>query len=229
MKASAKRIAVVTGGSRGIGNEIAKQLAANGFSVVIAARDEAHGKTAAAEINADFIPLDISDESSINEFVRQLSAKYDHVDVLVNNAGIIGKNDHDILAASASLINETFATNSIGPLLLTQALEPLLNAGSRVIMMSSGGGSMSDPVGGWSPVYCVSKSLLNAITRHLAYALSAKKVAVNAMCPGWVRTDMGGRNAPRSVKEGADTAVWLATTEHVSTGKIFRDRKEIPF
>ena len=88
---------------------------------------------------------------------------------------------------------------------------------------------MSDPVGGWSPAYCVSKSFLNAATRHLAYELSAKGISVNAYTPGWVRTDMGGRSAPRSVEQGADTAVWLATNENIPTGKFFSDRKEIPW
>ena len=88
---------------------------------------------------------------------------------------------------------------------------------------------MSDPVGGWSPAYCISKSLLNAITRHLAYELKSKNISVNAMCPGWVKTDMGGKSAPRNVEQGADTAVWLATADKIPTGKFFSDRKEIPW
>ena len=95
-------------------------------------------------------------------------------------------------------------------------------------MISSGGGSMSDPVGGWSPAYCISNSFLGAITRHLAYELSSRKISVNALDPGWVKTDMGGRSAPGSVEEGADTPVWLATTDKIATGKFFRNRKEIP-
>lgn len=96
-------------------------------------------------------------------------------------------------------------------------------------MTSSGGGSMTDAVGGWSPAYCISKSALNAMTRHLAYELSDRQIAVNAYCPGWVRTDMGGKSAPRNVEQGADTAVWLATTEHINSGLFFRDRKVIPW
>jgi len=96
-------------------------------------------------------------------------------------------------------------------------------------MVSSGGGSMSDPVGGWSPAYCVSKSFLGAITRHLAYELSSRKIPVNALDPGWVKTDMGGRAAPGNVEEGADTPVWLATTDKITTGKFFRNRREIPW
>lgn len=149
--------------------------------------------------------------------------------MLVNNAGVLSSDDHRILDATLPLINETFAVNAIGPLLLTQAIAPLMPAGARVIMISSGGGSMSDAVGGWAAVYCVSKTLLNAITRQLANELSSREIAVNAVCPGWVRTDMGGKSAPRSVEQGVATAVWLATTETVPSGKFLRDKKEIPF
>lgn len=96
-------------------------------------------------------------------------------------------------------------------------------------MTSSQGGSMTDPVGGWSPAYCLSKSFLNAITRHLANELSGRNISVNAFDPGWVKTDMGGPSAPRQVEEGADTVVWLATSEKISTGKFYRSRKEIPW
>jgi NAD(P)-dependent dehydrogenase (short-subunit alcohol dehydrogenase family) len=151
------------------------------------------------------------------------------LDVLINNAGVMHINDISILHTTDQVYNEIIATNAIAPLKITQAFVPVMPETGRVIMMSSGGGSMSDPVGGWSPVYCISKSMLNAITRHLAYALSGKGIRVNAMCPGWVRTDMGGSGATRSVAQGADTAVWLATTEQIPTGKFFRDRTEIPW
>ena len=88
---------------------------------------------------------------------------------------------------------------------------------------------MTDPVEGWSPAYCVSKSMLNALTRHLAYELESRQISVNAVCPGWVKTDMGGKSAPRSVERGAETIVWLATTEKTVTGKFFRDKKIIPW
>ena len=121
-------------------------------------------------------------------------------------------------------------TAAFGPLRVTKDFLPFIPSGGRVIMISSGGGSMTDEVGGWWPAYCVSKSLLNAITRHLAYELSEKNISVNAVCPGWVKTEMGGRGAPRSVERGAETITWLATEAPLKlTGKFFRDRKEIPW
>lgn len=224
-----EKTAIVTGANRGIGFEIARQLAENNFRVIIAARNEKEGEAAAKKIKADFISLDIADEKSIAAFPQKLKENFEKIDVLVNNAGIIEKGDRDITTASSQIIYSTLATNSIGPLLLAQHLVPLMKPGARIINISSGGGSMSDPVGGWSPVYCASKSLLNAFTRHLAFFLEGKNISVNAVCPGWVRTDMGGPSAPRSVSEGADTAVWLATEKQIPTGKFFRDRKEILF
>jgi NAD(P)-dependent dehydrogenase (short-subunit alcohol dehydrogenase family) len=224
-----KKTAIVTGANRGIGFEIAKQLAENNFNVIIAARNLKEGNAAAEKMGAHFLQLDLSDEKSIASFPSRLKENFGKIDVLVNNAGIIEKGDNDITRVSSAIIHATLATNAIGPLLLTQALLPLMNPGARVINISSGGGSMTDPVGGWSPVYCTSKTLLNAFTRHLAYFLADKNISVNAVCPGWVRTDMGGPSAPRNVTQGADTAVWLATETKIPTGKFFRDRKVIPF
>ncbi len=223
------KIAIVTGANRGIGFEIARQLSENGFSVIVAARDKKKGNGAAEKIGGHFIQLDVSNEKSISDFADEVKKNFGKVDVLVNNAGMLEKMDSDILTAKSSLMNSTFATNAIGPVLLAQAIFPLMEKGGRIINISSGGGSMTDGVGGWSPIYCVSKSLLNSFTRHLAYFLKGKEISVNAVDPGWVRTDMGGKSAPRDVGEGADTAVWLATTEKTPTGKFFRDRKEIPF
>jgi NAD(P)-dependent dehydrogenase (short-subunit alcohol dehydrogenase family) len=137
------------------------------------------------------------------------------------------KEDHSLLKDSFNVFEKTIKTNAEAQLQVTKTFHSIIPEGGRIIMTSSGGGSMSDPVGGWSPAYCVSKSFLGAITRHLAYELSSRKIAVNAFDPGWVKTDMGGNSAPRSLEQGADTAVWLATSEITTTGKFFRDRKEI--
>ena len=224
-----KPIAIVTGGNRGIGKEIARQLVAKGFRVIIGVRDPVKGADAATETGAEFLLLDLSDEKSILQFAEKVKTDFGKVKVLVNNAGILNKSDNRLLDVSAEIISQTLQTNSIGPLLLTRAMATNMVPGAAVINISSGGGSMTDAVGGWAPAYCISKTLLNAITRQLASELKTKNITVNSICPGWVQTDMGGKNAPRTVAQGADTAVWLATDPHAATGKFYRDRKEIPF
>jgi len=154
----------------------------------------------------------------------------DHLDVLINNAGIMMDGDDAILKVRDDLLRETLETNTLGALRVTRAFVPLLakSKAPRVINVSSGGGQLTGGADGWSPAYCISKTALNGVTSQLATALP--KFAVNSVCPGWVRTDMGGGNATRSVEEGADTIVWLATdAPQKLTGKFLRDRKEIPW
>jgi NAD(P)-dependent dehydrogenase (short-subunit alcohol dehydrogenase family) len=154
----------------------------------------------------------------------------DHLDVLVNNAAIIADGDDGILKTSDELLRETLETNTLGALRVTRAFAPLLakSKSPRVINVSSGGGQLSGGADGWAPAYCISKTALNGVTSQLAAALP--KFAVNSVCPGWVRTDMGGQSATRSVEEGADTIVWLAAeAPQELTGKFLRDRKEIPW
>jgi NAD(P)-dependent dehydrogenase (short-subunit alcohol dehydrogenase family) len=154
-------------------------------------------------------------------------------DVLVNNAGIIADRDDAILTVTPAAVQTTLATNTVAPLRLAQTMLPLLRKstrGARIVNMSSGAGELTDFDGSWAPAYSLSKAALNLVVRMLAPALTKEGIAVNAMCPGWVRTDMGGANAPRDVAQGADTAVWLALdAPHELTGKFFRDRKEIPW
>jgi NAD(P)-dependent dehydrogenase (short-subunit alcohol dehydrogenase family) len=150
--------------------------------------------------------------------------------VLVNNAGIIVDGDNGILEISDELLRKTLETNTLGALRVTRAFVPLLRKSKapRVINVSSGGGQLTGGADGWSPGYCISKTALNGMTSQLATALP--KFAVNSVCPGWVRTDMGGQAATRSVEEGADTIVWLAAdASQKLTGKFLRDRKEIPW
>lgn len=224
--------ALVTGASKGIGYEIARQLAGRGFHVLLTARNAKAGEKAAKEISAtgkcSFIEMDVADVNSIRDAAAATKRLTKHIDVIVNNAGVLLDNDIALLDASPELVEETMHTNAFGPLYVVQNFLPLLGSGSRVINVTSGGGLISEGVAGWAPVYCASKTALNGITMQLAHALRSKKISVNAMCPGWVRTDMGGRSAPRTVAQGAETAVWLATEAPANvSGKVFRDKKEI--
>jgi NAD(P)-dependent dehydrogenase (short-subunit alcohol dehydrogenase family) len=232
----AERIALITGSNRGIGLETARQLARRGFHVVVTARDELKGQQVAEAIRADggkasFLALDVSRSDSIRAAASQFPAIAAHLNVLINNAGIYPDQGRAILTLSRDRLAETLQTNTIGPLEVTQAFLPYLRqaAGARVINVSSGYGQL----GGLSPdvpSYCLSKLALNGLTIMLADALRADNIAVNSMGPGWVRTDMGGPNATRSVEEGAVTAVWLADeAPHKLTGRNFRDRREIPW
>jgi NAD(P)-dependent dehydrogenase (short-subunit alcohol dehydrogenase family) len=149
---------------------------------------------------------------------------------LVNNAAIIVPDDETLSRDEESILQETLNTNCYGPLRVTRALLRYMQPASQIINISSGGGSMTDPIGGWSPAYCVSKTMLNSLTRHLAFDLSAKSIRINAVCPGWVKTDMGGQGANRTVDKGAETPVWLANDgAKDKTGLFFRDMKVIPW
>src|SRR5437660_2043718 len=226
---------LVTGANKGIGHEVARQLAAKGFHVFVGARDAKAGRTAVEEIakecgKATFLEIDVADNDSVKTAAREFSNIEDQLDVLVNNAGIMVDGDDAILKISDELFRKTIETNTLGALRVTRAFAPLLakSKAPRVINVSSGGGQLTGGADGWSPAYCISKTALNGVTSQLATALP--KFAVNSVCPGWVRTDMGGRNATRSVEEGADTIVWLASeAPQKLTGKFLHDRKEIPW
>jgi len=229
------KIALVTGANKGIGREVARQLAAKGFHVFIGARNRSAGRKAADEIakkggKTAFLEIDVSDNNSVAVAAREFVKTSDHLDVLVNNAGIIVDGDHAILEIGDELLRKTLETNTLGALRVIRAFVPLLakSKAPRVINVSSGGGQLTGGADGWSPAYCISKTALNGVTSQLAAALP--KFAINSVCPGWVRTDMGGRSATRSVEEGADTIVWLASEAPQDlTDKFLRDRKEIPW
>jgi NAD(P)-dependent dehydrogenase (short-subunit alcohol dehydrogenase family) len=225
---------LVTGANKGIGFEVVRQLAALGNQVIATARDPLKGEAAVANLKAEgldvsLLQLDVSIEASIQQAVQKFQNTYHKLDVLINNAAVLLREDQSIVTGTAEVFHKTMRTNVFGPLQMVRHFRPFIPPGGRIINTSSGGGSMTDPVGGWSPAYCISKSALNALTRHLAYELATQKISVNAYCPGWVRTEMGGRSAPRTVAQGADTAVWLATSANLPTGRFFRDRKEIPW
>jgi NAD(P)-dependent dehydrogenase (short-subunit alcohol dehydrogenase family) len=229
-------IALITGANRGIGFETARQLASRGVHVVIGARQAADGQKGVDAIQeaggkASALRMDVRDSGSIQAAARAFPRIADRLDVLVNNAGIYPDKGSSILTISRNQLAATFQTNTCGSVVVTQAFLPFLRKarGARVINVSSGYGQLSD-LSPDVPSYCLSKLALNGVTIMLAKALLGDGIAVNSMCPGWVRTDMGGSSAPRSVEEGADTAVWLATDAPPDlTGKFFRDRKEIPW
>ena len=242
---SAPRTVLVTGANKGIGLEIARQLARRGFQVFLGARHATLGKAAVRQLRreeakfdpvVEFLHLDVADPASITRAAAELGPRADgRLDVLVNNAAILeDPPGQDVLDLNPALLARTLETNLHGPLRLTQALAPLLAAapdGGRVVNLSSKLGQLHDMAGTY-PAYSVSKTALNALTRQLAAAFRARgqRVSVNTMSPGWVRTDMGGAGADRSVEQGADTAVWLATEAPADlTGRFLRDREEIPW
>lgn len=232
---SVQRVAVVTGANRGIGFEISRQLALQGLQVLLTSRDEARGHVAAETLAAQGLAvtsrqLDVTDVASVAAFRQYLERAHARVDVLVNNAGILIERHATTLSdLDTEVLRATLETNTIGVLRVTRAVLPLmLKAGyGRIVNLSSGLGQLSDMQSG-TPAYRISKTALNAVTRILAAEVNGTDIKVNAMCPGWVRTDMGGPNAERSVERGADTAVWLATLPREGpSGGFFRDREPI--
>ena len=234
---AARKIAIVTGGNRGIGREIARQLMKQDILVVIGCRSEPKCAMAVDELhkeggNIAGFPLDVNDTKSVRRFVEHVEKAHGAPGILVNNAGVYPEEtDAKVLDTSTSLWRQTFETNLFGAVRMCRQVVPLMKKlrHGRVVNVSSGLGQMHQ-MGEGSPAYRVSKAALNALTRTLAAEVAGTGILVNSMSPGWVRTDMGGEEAPRSVEEGADTAVWLATLpSNGPTGQFFRDRKPIPW
>jgi NAD(P)-dependent dehydrogenase (short-subunit alcohol dehydrogenase family) len=231
------RVALVSGANRGIGLEVARHLSRAGIITVIGARDEAKGNEAAAELKAEgldlaVVALDVSDQASARAAVAHVANLFGRLDILVNNAGVLfdgPSSGASVETVSPEVVTRTFQTNLMGPLYLTQAALPLMrsNKYGRIVNMSSGLGQLSDMGGGW-PAYRMSKTALNALTRTTAAEVAADGIKVNAACPGWVKTDMGGPDAERTTEQGADTAVWLGLLpDDGPTGGFFRDRAPI--
>jgi NAD(P)-dependent dehydrogenase (short-subunit alcohol dehydrogenase family) len=220
------RVALVSGASRGIGAEIARELAAeHGFLVFAGARKQ---DDVERTDGIEPIELDVTHQETIDAARERIEAGVGRLDALVNNAGVygdpVGAAEYDLDRA-----HEVLEVNTFGPWRMIEAFLPLLRHSSqpRIVNVSSGAGQLSEMNGGRA-AYRVSKAGLNALTRTLAS--DERWLKVNTMCPGWVRTDMGGSAAPKSVEEGADTAVWLATLpDDGPTGGFFRDRKPIPW
>jgi NAD(P)-dependent dehydrogenase (short-subunit alcohol dehydrogenase family) len=229
-------IVLITGANKGIGFETARQLAQKGCQVVIGSRRAEAAKEAVQNLAKEglkigWLQIDVADSRSIRRAASEFEKRFDRLDVLINNAGIYPDEGLNVLGISREQVDATFQTNTFGALEVTQAFLPCLRkaATARVINLSSGYGQL-DGLRPEVPSYCLSKLALNGLTIMLSRALAGDRIAVNSMSPGWVRTDMGGSNAPRSVHEGADTAIWLATeAPQETTGKFFEDRKEIPW
>ncbi len=233
----ARRVAIVTGGNRGIGREIARQLAKAEMTVVIGSRDAARGEKAALELEGEGVQvaslqLDVIDTKSVRRFVEQVEKKFGAPGVLVNNAGVYPESRAArVQDVPTSVWRETFETNLFGPVRMCREVIPLMKRlrFGRIVNVSSGLGQLHQMDEG-SPAYRVSKASLNALTATLAAEVKADGILVNSMSPGWVRTQMGGQEAPRSVDEGAETAVWLCLLpSNGPTGQFFRDRKPIPW
>jgi NAD(P)-dependent dehydrogenase (short-subunit alcohol dehydrogenase family) len=234
-----QQVALVTGSNRGIGFEIAKQLALKKIQVVLTSRNPTNGEAALRKLTRDgakkmvFMQLDVSNQVSVDGLSNEVEKTFGRLDILVNNAATLIDRD-DVVASNADLeiVKATLETNLIGAWRMCKAFIPLMkkNGYGRIVNVSSGAGQFEYMAtsGGYWPAYSVSKTSLNALTVMLASELKGTNILVNAVCPGWVRTDMGGSNAPRSVEEGAATPVWLATLpDGGPTGQNYYDKKQI--
>ncbi|MFD1147153.1 SDR family NAD(P)-dependent oxidoreductase [Saccharothrix hoggarensis] len=221
-------VAVVTGGNRGIGREVCRQLAERGHVVVLTARDAAKAAAEADRLGVDHHPLDVTDDASVEALAEYLAQEYGRVDALVNNAAIHYDSWQRASSADLRVVREAMETNFYGPWRTVLALLPLLRAArhARVVNVSSEAASLASMSGG-TPAYGTSKAALNALTLTLAAELPGMRV--NAVCPGWVATDMGGVGG-RPVRHGAAGVVWAATLPADGpTGGFFRDGKRIPW
>jgi NAD(P)-dependent dehydrogenase (short-subunit alcohol dehydrogenase family) len=225
------RVALVSGGNRGIGLEVCRQLAERGITVVMGSRDAEQGRTAAAGLPDGVVvhQLDVAGPESVERISRYVEEEFGRLDVLVNNAAI--SNDEGQSGADADLdrVKEAMEANLFGAWHLSKVAIPLMrrNGYGRIVNVSTGLASLED-MGGGSPGYRVSKTALNVLTRILASELRGSGILVNAVNPGWVQTDMGGSSATRTVEEGAEALVWAATLPNSGpTGGFFRDREPV--
>ncbi len=231
-----RKIALVTGANRGIGLEICRQLARRGVKVILTARDEHKGRAACEELNREgldvvFHQLDVTDPISIERVADYVEREFGRLDILVNNAGIFMDKGVAGLDVDLETVRKTMETNVYGPLVLCQTFIPLMRRHNygRIVNMSSSIGSLSEMEGLYL-AYRMSKAALNAVTRVLAEEVKGSNILINSACPGWVKTEMGGPRAERSIEEGADTPVWLALLpDDGPSGGFFQDRKAFPW
>jgi NAD(P)-dependent dehydrogenase (short-subunit alcohol dehydrogenase family) len=225
----AKQVVLITGTNRGIGLGIASGMAALGWQVIATARSQAKADQAVKSIGhgAIGVALDVTSEDSVREAADQVSRHFDHLDVLINNAGVMG--NHAMQEFDLPQVSSVMDANFMGPIRTSKYFLPLLRKSmdARIINVSSGMGEQASLESGGYGAYRLSKSSLNSFTILLAAELRSTTVKVMAMCPGWVKTDMGGAGASRSVEQGAETAIWLSTAADAKTGKFYRDKKII--
>lgn len=229
-------VALVTGANRGMGFETCRALAERGYQVVLTSRDQTLGQKAAQSLaqqglSVTHFVLDVTNGRSIQKLQQAVEEQFGGIDVLVNNAGIFPDEGRSVLEVELETFQSTMETNFYGPLLLCQAWVPgmITRNYGRVVNVSSGLGQLS-AMGDDAPAYSASKAALNALTRMVAEAARGADVLVNAVDPGWVRTRMGGPAASRSVEQGVDTIVWLATLpDGGPTAGFFHDRQPIPW
>ena len=227
------RVALVSGGNRGIGLEVCRQLSEQGVTVVIGSRDEERGRAAAEGLEGNVLPhqLDVSDAGSVDRMGAFLEDRFGRLDVLVNNAAISNDDGQNGVDADLDRVKEALEANLFGAWRLCEMAVPLMRRSGygRIVNVSTGLAALED-MGGGSPGYRVSKTALNALTRILASELRGSGILVNAVNPGWVQTDMGGSGATRSVEEGAESLVWAATLPNNGpTGGFFQDGRPIPW
>ncbi len=230
---NSQKIALVTGGNRGIGLEICKQLMQKGYAVVMGSRDLQKGKTALESFSGilsagekpKVCQLDMNDSNSISQAAQWMEKEFGRLDLLINNAGILPDSANTAHVSIAS-IDKTFQTNVYGPLVLVQAMLPLLKRSdaARIVNVSSGMGAFSEMEGGYA-AYRLSKTALNALTKMMSIDFQQNNIKVLAACPGWCRTGMGSENAPRTAFQGASSIVWAATEAAAETGCFYRDGK----
>ncbi len=223
------KTALITGANRGLGYETARQLTGRGFRVIATARDPEKGQKAVDQLNVNggdsvrFLQLDLLDETHFAKAAAFVEKQYGHLDVLVNNAGIISDAEGTATVKKQD-VQRLLETNFYAPLLLSQQLIPLLRKSKegRIINVSSGMGALEQSAGGYA-AYRLSKTALNGVSNFMANDLASSNIKVVSVCPGWVRTDMGGPSAHRSPEEGASGIVWLATAPSIETGRFYRD------
>ena len=228
------RVVLVTGANRGIGLELARQLALRGDAVVLTARDLAKAERAAAALHGHegvlARRLDVTDPASIEQVATDLHRRYGRLDVLVNNAATLYDTWQRASTADLRVVREALEVNLLGAWQTVLTLLPLLRASrhGRVVNVSSEAGSLASMDGG-TPAYNASKAALNALTRMLASELRRDRILVNAVCPGWVATDMGGPGG-RPVAEGAASVLWAVDLpDDGPTGGFYRDGRPLPW